>query len=250
LKLKNYNFLEGLFTLKSRAIWLQALFFIVLVLLGKLDPVEVVIIYALETIIIGVFQMVRLLTISFQEGKSSKESIYGLFITLFFTIHYGFFVFIQTTFFFVFLSIGDNRINNSFGIENFKTIASFQGVQIAVLLFVITYSIKYWTNFYEPKIYKGAKVEIYMFQPYLRIFIQQFVAIIPAFFIIFGQAGIAVALVLIIIRLLADLAIFKLKADQVYFQKAVDYLYTDKVKNDGKTSRKDIEDFLVILTDE
>jgi hypothetical protein len=242
--------LKGLFTIKNRAIWLQALFFVVLVLLGKLDPVEVVIIYALETVIIGVFQILRLITIGFQDGKTLKEKLYSLAITGFFTVHYGLFVFIQTTFFFVFLSIGDSRIKDSFGLENFKTIASFEGVQFATGLLLITYFIKYWINFYEPKKYVNAKVEVYMFQPYLRIFIQQFVTIIPAFFIIFGNAGMAVALVLIVVRLLADLAIFKLKSDQVYFQKAVDYLFTEKIQNDGKTQRQDIEDFLVILTDE
>jgi hypothetical protein len=242
--------LKGLFTIKNRAIWLQALFFMVLVIQGKLDPVEVVIIYALETIIIGVFQILRLITIGFQDGKMLKEKLYSLAITGFFTVHYGLFVFIQTTFFFVFLSIGDSRIKDSFGLENFKTIASFEGVQFATGLLLITYFIKYWINFYEPKKYVNAKVEVYMFQPYLRIFIQQFVTIIPAFFIIFGNAGMAVALVLIVVRLLADLAIFKLKSDQVYFQKAVDYLFTEKIQNDGKTQRQDIEDFLVILTDE
>lgn len=250
MKLKNYNFFKGLFTIESRAIWLQALFFIVLLLLGKLDPLEVVVIYAIETIIIGLFQVLRLLTIGFQDGKTKKEKFYCLAITGFFTVHYGFFVFIQTTFFFVFLSMGDSRISDGFGLENYKIIASFQGVQMAVGLLIVTYIIKYWTNFYEPKTYVNAKIEQYMFQPYLRIVIQQFVAIIPGFFIIFGNAGLAVALILIVVRLIADLAIFKLKVNQVYFQKAVDYLYLENAKKNGNTQRKDIEDFLVILTNE
>ena len=45
--------------------------------LGKLDPLEVVIIYAIETIIIGLFQVLRLLTIGFQDGKTKKEKFFN-----------------------------------------------------------------------------------------------------------------------------------------------------------------------------
>ena len=44
-----------------------------------------------------------------------------------------------------------------------------------------------------------------MFQPYLRIFIQQFVVIISGFFVMLFPNGIAVAFILIMLRLFIDL---------------------------------------------
>ena len=96
--------LKVLFTLENKNVWLTALFYIALIIIGKLSATEFVIVYALETIIIGVFHAIRMLTITFLSNKMINDKGKGIGLTLFFLVHYGFFVFIQTTFFFVFLS--------------------------------------------------------------------------------------------------------------------------------------------------
>lgn len=243
--------LKDLFTLENKNVWLTALFYIALIIIGKLSATEFVIVYALETIIIGIFHAIRMLTITFFSDKMINEKGKGIGLTLFFLVHYGFFVFIQTTFFFVFLSIGDSRISDSLGVSNFLTVLQFDGVRIALALMIISHFFKYWFNFYRNERYQKVEVALYMFQPYLRIFIQQFVAIIPGFFIIFGNGGFVVAIVLILIRTLVDLWLTQIKTNEVAFQKAVSFFMKDyKGNNDKRLEEEKVVEFLKMVTEE
>lgn len=243
--------LKDLFTLENKNVWLTALFYIALILIGKLSATEFVIVYALETIIIGIFHAIKMLTITFLSEDMKNDKGKGIGLTLFFLVHYGFFIFIQTTFFFVFLSTGDDRITDSLGVSNFLTVLQIEAIQVALGLMIITYALKFWFNFYKNERYKNVDIGLYMFQPYLRIFIQQFVAIIPGFFIIFGNGGFAVAIVLIVIRTLVDLYLAQIKNNEVAFQKAVDFFMKDYKKNDDKRLEEEkVVQFLKMVTEE
>lgn len=243
--------LKDLFTLENKNVWLTALFYIALIIIGKLSATEFVIVYALETIIIGVFHAIRMLTITFLSNKMINDKGKGIGLTLFFLVHYGFFVFIQTTFFFVFLSIGDTRISDSLGVTNFLTVLQFEGVRVALALMIISHFFKYWFNFYKNERFQKVEIGLYMFQPYLRIFIQQFVAIIPGFFIIFGNGGFAVAIVLIVIRTVVDLFLAQIKTNDIAFQKAVDFLMKNqKVGEENKLEEVKVVEFLKMVTEE
>lgn len=52
--------IKELFTLENKNVWLTALFYIALILIGKLSATEFVIVYALETVIIGIFHVVKM----------------------------------------------------------------------------------------------------------------------------------------------------------------------------------------------
>ena len=215
--------LKDFFNFESKNVWLTPLFYLALIIIGTLSATEFVIVYALETIIIGVFHAIKMSTITLlsQELKNSKGN--GIGLTLFFIVHYGLFVFIQTTFFFVFLSMGDDRISDSFGWSNLKIVLQIDGVRAAVLLMLFTYFVKYWVTFYKNKRYEETNLALFMFQPYIRIIIQQFVAILPGFFIVFGNGGIAVAVVLIIVRTFVDAFLYQIKNNEKMFKKAVDF---------------------------
>lgn len=228
-------------------VWLMPLFYLALLFTGAISSTDVVILYALETIIIGIFHLFKLLVLSLSEGLR-KEKLLGIFYMGFFAFHYGIFVFVQTTFFFVFLSMEDPRIKADIGLENFYTILHFQGVQSGLLFLMISYLIKFWFGFYRSQYYKTIDIRSYFFQPYLRIFIQQFVAIIPGFFIIFGKAGFVAAILLIIIRSITDYYLDKMRTDPLYFEKGFNFLFKKKIQ-EGMSSedRSEAEDLLKIF---
>lgn len=243
--------LKDLFIPENKNVWLTALFYIALIIVGRLSATEFVIVYALKTVIIGVFHGIKMLTITFLSSEMKHNRGNGVGLTLFFLVHYGFFVFIQTTFFFVFLSMGDDRISSSFGVSNFLTIFQFEGVRIALILIMISHAFKYWFNFYKNKRYQEVNLALYMFQPYVRIIIQQFVAIIPGFFIVFGNGGLAVAIVLILIRTVVDLFFVKIKTSEAAFQKAVDFFMKDyKGSNDKRLEEEKVVQFLKLIIEE
>ncbi|MGV7104933.1 DUF6498-containing protein [Flavobacterium sp. U410] len=243
--------LKDLFTLENKNVWLTALFYIVLILIGKLSATEFVIVYALETIIIGIFHGIKMLTITFLSDKMKNDKGKGIGLTLFFLVHYGFFVFIQTTFFFVFLSMGDDRISDSLGALNFLTVLKIEGVQVALVLMLFSHIFKYWFYFYKNKRYQDVEISLYMFQPYVRIVIQQFVAIVPGFFIVFENGGYAVAIVLILIRTGVDLYLAKIKNDEAVFRKAVNLIMKDyKKNNDKRLEEEKVIQFLKMVTEE
>ncbi len=220
-------------------VWLMPLFYLVLLFLGEISSTEVVILYALETIVIGLFHVLKLLLLSLSAGLR-KEKLLGIFYMVFFTFHYGIFVFVQTTFFFVFLSMGDPRITADLGFGNFATVLHFQGVQNGLVFLTISYSFKFWFGFYRSQYYKTIDIQSYFFQPYLRIFIQQFVAILPGFFIVFGKADVAAAILLIFIRGFTDFYFDKMRTDPVYFKKAFNFLFNKKI-NEGMNSEDRLE---------
>lgn len=243
--------LKDLFTLDNKNVWLTALFYIALIVIGRLSATEFVIVYALETIVIGIFHAIKMLTITFFSDSMKNDKGKGIGLTLFFLVHYGFFVFIQTTFFFVFLSMGDDRISDSLGVSNFLNVLQFEGVQIALVLMIISHAFKFWFNFYKNKRYQEVELALYMFQPYVRIIIQQFVAIIPGFFIILGNGGYAVAVVLILIRTVVDIFLSQIKNDEKMFQKAVNFFMKDyKKNNDKRLEEEKVIQFLKMVTEE
>lgn len=232
-------------------VWLKPIFFLGLLFLGDITATEIVILYAIETIIVGLFHLVKMFVISFFTNKDSKQKLMGLFLMGFFSIHYGIFVFVQTTFFFVFLSMEDKRISSSIGLENFKTVLQLPGFQIGLIFMIISYALRFWFIFYRSGYYKTVQLEAYIFQPYLRIFIQQFVAILPGFFIIFGKAGFVAAILLIIIRAVTDYYLNSMRSDENYFNKAFNFLFKKKIAEGmSEKDRVEAEGFLRMMVNE
>ena len=223
-----------------------------LLVIGQLDPVEVVVVSALETIVIGVFHIFRLASFPFL--SSMTENTIGLTIgtIFFFILHYGLFVFVQTTFFFVFLSFGSDLIVSDFGWTNYSTVLSMPKIQGALVFMLLLHAYKFYFNFIQSQVYNQVVVLTYMFQPYLRIIVQQFVAILPAFFIVIDKSGIVVALTLIFLRTLVDVLLFNLKENEKVFQKAVTYLSQPKKKSKQQKPgvQEDVAVFLKMVINE
>lgn len=234
-----------LFTRYTSAI-LQAIFLLVLVFIGFANPADIVIIYALETMLIGVFHIFKMLVITLKGGKDSAA---GFFYIPFFLVHYGMFVSIQTIFFFVFISQGDDRLAGVSGIDLYFTALQFPGVQAAGLVIIVALTLRFFIHFINGKHYENTDIKLYMFLPYPRVIIQQFVAILPGFFLFFSNGAIVAAIILIGLRLGWDLLLERIQYNEAFKAKAVRYL--SQPNDEGKSlSQEEARDFMELVLKE
>lgn len=163
---------------------------------GKWNPYEVFMVYALETIIVGFFTLVKMGIVTIVRktdtwyNKGNSRVVSGLFFMLFFLFHYGMFVAIQTG---IFLSI--SGISDKFHVGFFEFFLHWPtyikgNLLIMLLGFIISYCFSLYWNFLRPGLYRIIPMTILMFQPYGRIFIQQFTVIIGSIFLSFGAGKI------------------------------------------------------------
>ena len=183
-------------------IWLNAIFLIILLIIGKADPLTIVIAYFLETLIIGVVNVFKM----FKVIATNPEGEKNYFLILFFIFHYTFFVAVQLIFVFVFLEMNDNNIKEPFNlIENITYVMSLKGMNLVLVSILIYNLADYYFNFIKPKIYRKTTAAKLFAMPYPRIIIQQFAVILGGFFIMISSGLFAVAILLILIRSLLEL---------------------------------------------
>lgn len=177
------------------------------------NPKEVFVIYCFETIIIGIFNLFRMgLTTMVKKkdewtsegGASTKVS--GLFFMIFFIIHFGLFVIVQMTIFFAFTGIADEHKLNFFNFfYKWPQLISIEAWYV-VLIFAASYGFRMMTEFVWTGQYKTASMGLLMFQPYSRIFVQQFTVILGAFILMFGGGKIFI-LVFAVCKIFIDVFI-------------------------------------------
>lgn len=226
-------------TPENAFIWLTNIYLLFLLYLGKVSPIAILFVYFLETIIIGVFNTLKMFW-SIQFGNSK-----GYLLILFFIFHYGFFVAIQSIFGFAIFSINDNSfIKEPFNlIENYGAILQLEDIKYALPAIIFTHLGKFISDFIRNEKYLKFEAQEIMFKPYVRIFIQQFVVILSFFFVVFSSAGILAAILLILFRFILDLLFESIKEDS----KTLDFL-AEKLEND-KASKEEIRKQLQIFTE-
>lgn len=176
----------------------------------KWSPYEVFMVYALETVIIGIFTLIKIgiatsvrKTDTWYNGPSrTKQS--GIFFMLFFLVHYGMFVAIQTGMFIQVSGIGKQYQSGFF--DFFLHWPGYLGKDSWYMLagFFISYGVQMYRNFIRTGQYKTAPMMILMFQPYGRIFIQQVTVILGSMFLVFG-AGKVFILIFAFIKIFFEL---------------------------------------------
>ncbi|MFY9241623.1 MAG: DUF6498-containing protein [Polaribacter sp.] len=226
-------------TPQNAFVWLSSIYLLFLLYLGKATPITILFVYFLETIVIGIFNALKM----FCSITFTKSGGYALI--LFFLFHYGFFVAIQSIFAFAIFSIeGSTPIKEPFNIlENYSIILNLEDIKYALPAIVFTHLGKFISDFINNKKYLKFTASEIMFKPYIRIFIQQFVVIITFFFIVFSNAGIIAAILLIFFRLLIDLCLEAIKENS----KTLDFL-SEKLAND-KASKEEVKKQLIIFTE-
>ena len=170
----------------------------------------VISVYFLETFIIGIFNVIRMFTISLYQSRNNKGSLVaGVFMILFFVIHFGIFYFVQLA-----LILGSgSSIDTTFPVKGgfipnpflfFKYTLGTEGryIVLGIILFQL---VAYIYMFLGRGEYRDKTMQHQMMEPYGRIFVQQFVVIIGGFFIIFTQNGLAFSILLILFKTILDL---------------------------------------------
>jgi Family of unknown function (DUF6498) len=174
------------------------------------DAKEIFIVYCLETVIIGVVNVIKMACITiFVRKKDVWESNgntmqSGWFFIFFFIVHYGFFVFVQTQIFF-----GVSRmIPDGSMIMNYAKIPELLGHngKLMLLIFIAYYTVQSFFSFFSSGTYKTISLGRQMFEPYMRIFVQQFVVILGSMFLTFG-AGKIFILVFVFAKIFFELFI-------------------------------------------
>lgn len=160
------------------------------------SPKEVFMVYALETVIIGLFTLVKMGIVTAVRktdiwyNGASRTNQSGLFFMFFFIVHYGFFVAIQTGMFIQVSGIGKSLHRGFF--DFFLHWPQYLGNDAYYMLagFFISYGFNMYWNFLRTRQYRTISMMQLMFQPYGRIFIQQFTVIFGSLFLEFGAGKI------------------------------------------------------------
>jgi hypothetical protein len=154
---------------------------------------EVFLVYCLETIIIGFFTLTKLgiaTTIrkkDWWQNKGSKTIQSGLLFMLFFILHYGLFVVVQISIFFGVVSMHDDSGPSNI-LEFILHPNKYLGSEGWLLLcaFVFGYGYENLMHFIMHNDYRTKSFARIMFEPYMRIFVQQFAVILGAFVLRFN----------------------------------------------------------------
>jgi hypothetical protein len=173
------------------------------------DPKHMFLVYCLETIIIGGYNVVKMIIVTLfkkrdvWESGGGKTMITGWFFIFFFIVHYGFFVFIQTG---IFAGVSGLNADSNFGPLTFLSkIFSYLSLDAKTVLyiFIAMYGFRMMFDFILSGKYREASLGLLMFQPYIRIFIQQFVVILGSMVLAFG-AGKIFMLIFVGIKIYAE----------------------------------------------
>lgn len=149
------------------------------------------IVYALETLIVGVLTLMKLAVITLFRGKDTwynqgtSSNVSGLFFMAFFTLHFGLFAAVQTS---IFSQAAGITKEGSGLLHFFFHWYSYINNDIAIMLggLAVSYLVRSFIPFIVSGEYKTVSMMKVMFQPYGRIVIQQFTVIMGAMFLSFG----------------------------------------------------------------
>lgn len=152
---------------------------------------QIFLVYCLETVIIGIFNVAKMLIVNFlvpstyiSNTLTASGKLRGLFYIIFFIFHYGIFVFVQTQIFFSVSGI----INTDSIFGSYAAVPEALGHdgKLLLLIFVAYYTLHSMYNFIVSVKNKTVSLSRLMIQPYGRIFVQQFVVILGSMFLVFS----------------------------------------------------------------
>ncbi len=155
------------------------------------SAVDVFIVYALETLLIGAITLLKMLVATIYKGndtwynQGTSSSVSGLFFMFFFLLHFGLFAAVQTA---IFSQSANITPPGSGMLHFFFHFYEYINKDIAIMLagFGVSYLAWNFIPFLLRQEYKTTPMMLLMFQPYGRIFIQQFTVILGSMFLSFG----------------------------------------------------------------
>jgi hypothetical protein len=157
---------------------------------------EIFLVYCLETILVGFFTLLKMgivtairKTDTWYNG-ASRTRLHGLFFMIFFLMHYGTFVAIQMGIFFsVSKLVPDGNISLFSFFYKWPQLLTRDSFYM-LAAYIISYGFSMVYNFILSGQYRSVSLMEVMFQPYIRIFIQQVTVILGSMFLTFGAGKI------------------------------------------------------------
>lgn len=195
------------------------------VIFFKWNPYMILLIYWGESLIIGIFNILKMLISGvIENGRFSPSgSAEAAGLSLFFTFHYGMFMFVHGIFIIVFMfmsltqSITTSGINNSpeisFILEGLfpeiNTVTDFlESEYAAVAALFISHLVSFYLYFIKTGEYNYTQASTYMMRPYKRIIIMHMTIIFGAFALFISGFKSAVFIIIWIgLKILSDLKI-------------------------------------------
>lgn len=177
------------------------------------DAIMIVMFYCIETFIIGLFNIAKMIK---SEAEIPKEHLqedesqisqpnnlgnnpaFKVAMALFFFVHYNFFVIGQTV---VIVLLSTQALDIVLNLNNF---ISYEFI-INVLLIIFSHAYSYKKNYLGKEEYKKQAITTLMFAPYKRVYIQQLAVILGFFLIILFHGPIGVLILLIGLKLIFDI---------------------------------------------
>jgi Family of unknown function (DUF6498) len=176
------------------------------------NPKEVFLVYCLESVIIGLYNVLMLWLTTLVKKKDLWENgnastmVSGYFFIFFFIAHYGFFLFLQVGMFLSIAHIGNLEFTDFFTfifhVRNYLS----PSTEKLLILFIVIYGIFVLKDFVMPGLYKTASLGTLMFAPYARVFVQQFCVIIGGFLLTFNLGKIFI-LVFVLVKIFFEIVI-------------------------------------------
>jgi hypothetical protein len=207
------------------------------------DPVEVAFLFWAETIILGVFQVIRLVTTRnmvnqrlidltppenrdsltpWEDEKPGVQLFFRIFLPVFFIIHYGFFVAIQGNILFGVILEDQLPSMRSGPIGNLIDIARYfcprEHVQTGLLGLLVAYSLHFLQGILWEERHKTDSVLLEFIAPYKRIIIQQVLVIIGTPLVLFTRIPAMLMAVLVLLKSFFDLWAYR-SGDEYFWLK-------------------------------
>ena len=151
---------------------------------------QVVFLYWLESLIIGVLNIFKINKASARDQAKKNQS--KKFLVSFFMFHYGIFMFVHLIFVLIIFKID---------------IVSFWSLLLSFACLVASHLVSYQANFIGKREYQKVSPSKQLFAPYKRVIVMHFTIFGAGWALIsFGGDGIAGLAVLVIIKIVVDLA--------------------------------------------
>lgn len=149
---------------------------------------SIVMAYVLETVIVGLYTWLRILLAQ----KTPLGERFGT--AMFFTVHYGIFVAVQSVFLVIALGVAE-----AWSPDNQRELA------IAGASFLVSHGISFFVHYIRGGEFRAAEAKVELFRPYGRIFVQQMVAIFGFLLAMRYGAGMGPVVILVACKLVVDL---------------------------------------------
>lgn len=229
----------------NMALWLNLLFMLFGILVLGWHPEFILIAYFMETIIIGVLNIGKMATVQLvgeaerrERATRTARNARSQANIPFFILHYFFFVFVQSVFMFAFCGKQFPEIPEAFHVlKNYRWVLSQPDILPPILGLAATNSINQIYHYYIPQKYHKYTLAETMTQPYLRIFIQQFVVILSGFFMFFSQAMVA-AIILVMLRFVLDMFLFMATKKPIFKEKLLNRLTQNESNEEEATKQR------------